>query len=608
MDSQIANDIFHSPVPTARHLRTRKQKRLHIRQTIDTNGFNWLVWAVAASGFFTDSYNLFVTNVILPATAFIYWNKEIDTSRETLINCITLAGSIVGQLGFGYLGDRVGRTRLYGIELVVVIFSTIAIGSGSTGYHGTLSFVGWLAAWRFMLGVGIGAEYPLSATITAEWAPTKARTRMMAAVFLMQPVGQLVAQLVGLAVLVGSNRSSNGALANCLSPVSNGNYTCGQIVDGIWRWVTAVGAIPALLAIVFRFMITDPGLYDLDVKNEGDRAIRNTDNLYPRTRNGSPQDIPLHEIPLPNQVDDDLPKQFSRADLYDYFWVQGNIRYLLGTSACWFLADFAFFGLGIGDSRTLAKIWTPPGSTISNNVSSWEIDPSAPNDSIYDVLYKGAKQSVITVSIGSILGSLVFIALGDYIPRRKFLAWSFISLAALFIITGGTFFAVFHSANYTMTIALIAFCYFFFNLGANTITFILPAEIFPTRYRCTCHGISAASGKLGSVFVTAILPSMSFGGVNANSPVSNTVGFIFIIFGLIMAFGAFFAWAWIPDVQGPTENGGLMRPSKTLEELGIGLRRAEEQGQVIGFRRKWGKVGDGLGLRWRRDKSGNVYE
>ena len=114
-----------------------------------------------------------MTNVILPATAFIYWNKEIDTSRETLINCITLAGSIVGQLGFGYLGDRVGRTRLYGIELVVVIFSTIAIGSGSTGYHGTLSFVGWLAAWRFMLGVGIGAEYPLSATITAEYVRFK---------------------------------------------------------------------------------------------------------------------------------------------------------------------------------------------------------------------------------------------------------------------------------------------------------------------------------------------------------------------------------------------------------------------------------------------------
>ena len=106
--------------------------------------------------------------MILPGLAFIYWNQDSDTGRETLINCITLAGSVVGQLVFGYLGDKVGRTRLYGIELVIVIFSTIAISSGSTGYHDTLSLVAWLAAWRFMLGVGIGAEYPLSATITAE--------------------------------------------------------------------------------------------------------------------------------------------------------------------------------------------------------------------------------------------------------------------------------------------------------------------------------------------------------------------------------------------------------------------------------------------------------
>ena len=79
-----------------------------------------------------------------------------------------------------------------------------------------------------------------------------------------------------------------------------------------------------------------------------------------------------------------------------------------------------------------------------------------------------------------------------------------------------------------------------------------------------------------------------------------------------MAFGAFFAWAWIPDVQGPREGGsglaGLKRPSKTLEELGKGLRRAEEEGQVIGFRRKGNSIAKAWGVRWRRDKAGNVYE
>lgn len=40
---------------------------------------------------------------------------------------------------------------------------------------------------------------------------------------------------------------------------------------------------------------------------------------------------------------------------------------------------------------------------------------------------------------------------------------------------------------------------FFQNFGPNTTTFIIPGEVFPTRYRSTAHGISAASGKLGAV-------------------------------------------------------------------------------------------------------------
>jgi MFS family permease len=124
---------------------------------------------------------------------------------------MTLAGSIAGQLLFGWLGDRYGRTRLYGIELAIVIFSTIGVASVSGGYLSNMSILAWLSVWRFVMGVifwlltifrsradnstvrnrlfgqenpgpvlrggllisfsyrvGIGAEYPLSAVITAE--------------------------------------------------------------------------------------------------------------------------------------------------------------------------------------------------------------------------------------------------------------------------------------------------------------------------------------------------------------------------------------------------------------------------------------------------------
>jgi MFS transporter, PHS family, inorganic phosphate transporter len=132
------------------------------------HGFNWLVYEVAASGFFTDSYNLFATNVILPSLAYVYWPEAYSTWRETLINCMTLAGSLVGQLAFGYLADRFGRTRLYGSELVIVVISTIGVTASSTGFDDSMSILVWLVAWRFVMGIGIGGEYPLSACICAE--------------------------------------------------------------------------------------------------------------------------------------------------------------------------------------------------------------------------------------------------------------------------------------------------------------------------------------------------------------------------------------------------------------------------------------------------------
>lgn len=48
-------------------------------------------------------------------------------------------------------------------------------------------------------------------------------------------------------------------------------------------------------------------------------------------------------------------------------------------------------------------------------------------------------------------------------------------------------------------VVLYCIANFFENFGPNTTTFIIPGEVFPTRYRATAHGISAASGKFGAV-------------------------------------------------------------------------------------------------------------
>jgi PHS family inorganic phosphate transporter-like MFS transporter len=57
---------------------------------------------------------------------------------------------------------------------------------------------------------------------------------------------------------------------------------------------------------------------------------------------------------------------------------------------------------------------------------------------------------------------------------------------------------------------------FFQNFGPNTTTFVVPGEVFPTRYRSTAHGISAASGKLGAIVAQVGFAQLrNIGGTNA---------------------------------------------------------------------------------------------
>jgi len=151
-----------NPAKHTRHIPDLDAQRKQLVTIIDHHGFDWQVFAVAASGFFTDSYNLFAGNVILPCLAYVYWPGEHAATREIAINALTLAGSVLGQLLFGYLADRYGRQRLYGVELVIVIFSTIGLAQASRGIKNgdrmSMSVEAWLMTWRFVMGIGIGMD------------------------------------------------------------------------------------------------------------------------------------------------------------------------------------------------------------------------------------------------------------------------------------------------------------------------------------------------------------------------------------------------------------------------------------------------------------------
>lgn len=148
---------------------------------------------MAASGFFIDGYlvsntaqplwsrqwaygltarsKLFANNFALPILGYLYWPSDSTSGHETGINCATLAGTIIGQVVLGILADRKRRKKVYGYELLVVLLGSLAISIASPGLippgsppgHGSMSITALLVVFRFVIGFGVGAEYPITA-------------------------------------------------------------------------------------------------------------------------------------------------------------------------------------------------------------------------------------------------------------------------------------------------------------------------------------------------------------------------------------------------------------------------------------------------------------
>jgi PHS family inorganic phosphate transporter-like MFS transporter len=76
------------------------------------------------------------------------------------------SGTVIGQVGFGVLADIVGRKKMYGLELILIIFCTVA--QALSAASPAINIVGILIFWRVMMGIGIGGDYPLSSIITSE--------------------------------------------------------------------------------------------------------------------------------------------------------------------------------------------------------------------------------------------------------------------------------------------------------------------------------------------------------------------------------------------------------------------------------------------------------
>ena len=192
--------------------------------------FHWRATLTTGLGVFCDGYDLSSLALVLPMVMASFGHASLTSQQSGLLAASALVGAAVGALGFGVLGQW-GRRRFYGLD--VLILGLAAIGQAFA------PDIAWLIGLRFVLGLGVGADYVLSPVIMAEHANRADRGRAIGLGFgTMWPAGALAAALFKL--LLDSFH---------MAP------------DLEWRLVLAAGAVPALAILYFRRKMPETARY-----------------------------------------------------------------------------------------------------------------------------------------------------------------------------------------------------------------------------------------------------------------------------------------------------------------------------------------------------------
>ncbi|KAK4516581.1 uncharacterized protein ATC70_011556 [Mucor velutinosus] len=494
--------------------------------------FNWFMVRTiltSGAGFFTDSYDVFIINLVTPMLGYVYYasnSNKMPADVEGIVKGMASVGTLIGQLLFGFLGDILGR-KIYGFELLIIIVGTINCATASSAVRG-VSAIGFLGCWRLILGIGIGGDYPMSATITSEWSSTGKRGQMMALIFSMQGIGTLAAAIVTIILLAIFKEA-------IIADVMN--------LDYVWRLCIGLGAVPAVATVYLRFTMPESPRYALNVKHDIEEAA-----AAAAVKGEQLQEAHV-EAERERTVDGEETKRDHWAEFRAYFSQWKHLKVLLGTSLSWFLLDIAFYGLGLNNSAVLAAIGFANKST--------------PFESLW---WNAIGQVIITV-LGSVPGYYITVFTVEKLGRRWIQLQGFAVTTVIFAILAGCYHLLIENSMPAF-IFLFTLAQLFQNFGANATTFIIPGEVFPTKVRASAHGISAASGKAGAIiasFAFNVLVEVGDTKPGQHAFLPQTLG----IFSAVMFLGFVVTFFWVPESKGKDlsefEEGYMSNDQNTIE-------------------------------------------
>lgn len=172
-----------------------------------------MLWG--SGGPFLDGYVLVIIGVALEQLTPVL---HLDAEWIGLLGAATLAGLFIGTTLFGYISDKVGRRKMFLIDIVAIGVISVATMFVTSPFE--------LLIMRLLIGIVIGADYPIATSMVTEFSNTHQRAFSMGFIAAMWYVGATCANLVGY---------------------------CLYEMEGGWRWMLGSAFIPCLIILIGRF-------------------------------------------------------------------------------------------------------------------------------------------------------------------------------------------------------------------------------------------------------------------------------------------------------------------------------------------------------------------
>jgi MFS family permease len=417
----------------------------------------FLFVGIIGTGFLFTFYDVFDINVSFIQTCVAL--KPGCTAANALTTlrvpiALNLAGYVVGTLVLSPLSDRIGRRNM----LMVTMLLT-GIGSLYTAF--APDYTNFVLA-RVVTGMGVGADLAVVNTFVGEVAPRRNRAKWISVIFINSSLGALLAVWLGLVLTTPSAPWPNGLPFAQAGP---------GFTDG-WRWMYAVGALLALVAILLRVRLPESPRWLVGKGRlaEADAVVSDMEKMA--SRHG-PLAAPSEDVPV------DSPSSDGHTP---YATLLGNRVYLLRVLlllSVWFLAYITVFSFAAGFTSLLTALKYPPPA---------------------------AGVIVAVGAFGFLACALFAAAFAERLERKLWLP-----IGALITIIGGVIVA---EAGTSRPIAFIgaAVVFFGFNVWVP-MTYALSTESFPTRARATgfalVDGVGHFGGGIGVLLIVPLIPHLT---------------------------------------------------------------------------------------------------